>query len=131
MNLLEFSLVISGQISPSFRPVLPTQQCQQSSQGITVVVQVLDSDSNPVNLRLATSLRIITVRPSGVTLESAASLYTNGLDGKMAYTTSTTVPPGTGLDEVGTWLVQGKLTLSGDVQYTSTGAFSILQNLGA
>lgn len=131
MSTLLFSLQLAGPVSPSFSPVLPTKRCQVSDQGLQVVVQVLDGDGNPVNLRLASSLVILVVRPSGVGIEVPATHSTNGLDGQMQFTTGVNSPLGTGVDEVGIWQVQGKIKVDGDTQFTSVGAFSAGGNLGA
>lgn len=130
MNAMFFQLSLPGPISPSFAPIFPSQQCQETDQGVTLVAQVLDSAGNPVNLRPATGLRILVVRPSGVKAVVPASLYTNGFDGQMSFVTGAGTPYGTGLDEAGTWQIQGRLTLSGNTVFTTVGAFAVLPNLG-
>lgn len=131
MSALIFPLQLAGPVSPLFTPVLPTKRCQATDQGLSVVVQVLGSDGNPVNLRLASAFSIITVRPSGVSIETKAVYTTNGLDGQMQYTSAVDAPLGTGIDEVGVWRVQGKIRVSGSTQFTAIGAFSVGGNLGA
>lgn len=131
MNLLNFSLQLAGPNQTSFIPVFPSQQCQVNDGGVIVVVQVLDSNSKPVNLRPATSLKIILVRPSGVSIETTATFYTNGFDGKMELTTASAIPYGTGLDEAGIWQIQGRIVTSGNTQFTVIGSFSVNSNLGA
>ena len=131
MNSLMFSLSLAGPISPNFIPPYPTQQCQATDEGIQIVVEVLDGAGNPVNLRLASSMTILLVRPSGAGIETPASFFTNGLDGNMAFETGISSPLGTGLDEVGQWLLQGKIIVSGNTQFTAVGSFQVNANLGA
>lgn len=131
MTTLQFSLSLAGPVVTSFSPPLPTQQCQLTDQGVSLVVLVLDSNGNPVNLRNASLLKIITVRPSGVIAENVATFYTNGFDGKMSFASSAQAPIGTGLDQVGEWLIQGKIILGGNTQFTQVGYFSVNNNLGA
>ncbi len=131
MSALNFSLQLAGPIAPKFLPPAPTAQCQVTDMGISIIVQVLDSSGNPVNLRTASSLTIITTRPSGVVTETKASFLTNGFDGNMYFVTSPSSPAGTGLDEVGIWQVQAKIVTSGLTQFTTVGYFQTFGNLGA
>lgn len=131
MSVLNFVLSLAGPLSTVFGLVRPSQQTQAYDDGVSIVVQVTDSNGVPVNLRPATKLKMLVTRPSGVAVELAAVFYTNGFDGKMSITTSDINPTGTGLDEFGTWQVQGKLTLDGATQYTAVGAFLVNPNLGA
>lgn len=95
------------------------------------MVQVLDGAGNPVGLRGATGLQVITVRPSGLSVATPAAFYTNGFDGQMYFETGSGTPFGAGLLEHGVWQVQGKLVLNGSVLYTSVGTFQVNDNLGA
>lgn len=131
MSALTFTLQLAGPISPSFAPPRPTQRCQLTDEGVSLIVQVIDSAGNPVNLRLASSKKILLVRPSGVKTEVSASYFTNGLDGQMFFASNQSVPLGTGLDEYGIWSIQAKITISGNTQFTATSAFSVGNNLGA
>lgn len=131
MSVMTFTLPLSGPVQTAFTSPIPTQQCQVSDEGVSLVVKVVDSDAEPVNLRLLTSMKIITVRPSGISIETPAVFFTNGLDGRMAIVTSSVLPYGTGLDEFGTWLVQGRIVSSGNLQFTEIGAFYVGKNLGA
>lgn len=131
MSVLQFTLQTAGPNSPDFTPPYPTQRCQVSDGGVDIVVQALDGAGNPVNLRLATGLTILVVRPSGLSQSVPAAFFTNGLDGQMYFATGPTTPFGAGLNENGIWQVQGKFTLSGNKQYTSIGRFTVHENLGA
>lgn len=130
LTLMNFALSLAGPVSPNFLPVFPVQQCQDYVQGAGVVVQILDNDGNPVNLRSATLLEILLVKPSGTRVAVPATFFTNGLDGQMFFTTSLTVPANTGVDQVGTWSVQGKVVIAGSTQFTSVSYFEVFSNLG-
>lgn len=130
MSVLNFVLSLSGPLAVVFAPVRPSQQAQAYDGGVGLVIQVLDSAGVQVNLRPATSLRMLVTRPSGVVVNLPAVFYTNGFDGKMSIVTSAINPTGTGLDEFGVYQVQGKLVLDGATQYTTVGAFLVNPNLG-
>lgn len=130
VTLMNFVLSLAGPVSPNFAPVLPVQQCQDYVRGTGVVVQVVDNNGNPVNLRSATVLEILLVKPSGTRVVVPATFFTNGMDGQIFFTTGLTSPPNTGLDQVGTWAIQGKVVIAGALQYTSVGFFEVFSNLG-
>jgi len=127
---LDFSLQLAGQLPQDFAPPVPTQGCQVNDQDVSIVVQVVDADGSPVNLRPASAKRILLQRPSGVSVSVDAAFFTNGLDGKMYVVSDPETPLGTGLDEVGTWLVQGFLTIGGSPRHTEVSAFLVLSNIG-
>ncbi len=127
---MNFVLSLAGPISPNFVPVNALQQCQEFVQGTGVVVQVVDNNGNPVNLRSASGLSILLVKPSGTRVVVPATFFTNGLDGQMTFTTSLTVPANVGLDQVGVWSVQGRVVISGALQFTTVGYFAVASNLG-
>lgn len=130
MSVLQFALQTAGPNSPDFAPPYPTQRCQVSDGGVDIVVQVLDGAGNPVNLRLATGLAILVVRPSGLSQSVPAAFFTNGLDGQMYFATGPTTPFGAGLNENGVWSIQGRIMLNGNRIFTSIGYFSVKANLG-
>lgn len=131
MNALSFTLPLAGPVNTQFLPPLPSQQCQATDGGVAIVVQAVDSTGNPVNLRNATKLTIITRSPSGITIETPATYYTNGFDGQMSFNTGVGTPFGAGLNEYGIWSIQGKFFISGNVQFTTIGLFFVGSNLGA
>ena len=130
VSSMNFALSLGGPVSAGFTPVVPVQQCQLFVQGTGVVVQVLDNNGNPINIRTATTLEILVTRPNGVQVAVPAAFYTNGLDGQMVFTTSATVPANTGIDQVGTWSIHGKVVLGGELQYTGVSYFEVFANLG-
>ena len=132
VNEMDFALQLAGPVPTTFLPPYPTQQCQAAVQGVSIVIQVLDTNGNPVSLRAVTGMKLVTVRPNGVIVENPAAFYTNGLDGKMSIVSSASVPAGTGLDQAGIWYTQGRYVDSdGHTQFTTVGSFSVIANLGA
>jgi hypothetical protein len=131
MSQLLFPLQLAGPISPDFLPTNPAQKCHEFDQGVGVVVQVLDSSGSPVGLRTATARTIFLLKPSGDRVTVPAQLFTNGYDGKMSFSTGVSLPLGAGLDQTGLWYLQGRITLSGNKQYTDWGCFLVASNLGA
>lgn len=131
MNVLAFTLPLAGPVNTTFLPPLPTQQCQSTDGGVAVVVQAVDSAGNPVNLRNATKLAILTRSPGGTNVTTPAVYYTNGFDGKMYFNTGVGTPFGAGLSESGIWSIQGKFFISDNLQFTTIGLFFVGSNLGA
>lgn len=94
-------------------------------------MQAVDSVGNAVNLRSAARLTIITRSPGGTVIETSAAYYTNGFDGKMFFNTGVGTPFGAGLNENGIWAIQGKFSISDQLQFTTVGLFFVGSNLGA
>lgn len=130
MNSLNFQLYLSGPTSTEFAAPAPSQQCQVSDGGVDIIVQVLDGVGNPVNLRLATGIKILTVSPSGISTATGAGFLTNGFDGQVVIATGLETPFGAGLNEHGIWSIQCKFSLSDNIQYTTIGVFQVNPNLG-
>lgn len=87
---------------------------------------VLRSDGTVESqLGSATVRRIKLKDPSGTTTTKTATLYTNGSDGKMQYTTTAA----TELATAGTWQVQGYIELGGGKWHTSIASFNVVSNL--
>lgn len=91
--------------------------------GTQFIVTVKD-DGAVVDISSATSLVIIFKKPDQTTSNKTATLYTDGTDGKMTYSTVSG-----DLNQTGNYKIQGKVTLSGGVYYTSIGSFKVHCNL--
>lgn len=89
-------------------PTTPAITAQVADQ-IQLIVQFVDINGNVINLTGATSLKIKLEMPDGTTKDFTASLYTDGSDGLIAYTTTTS-----DLSQVGYYYVQGKATVGGE-----------------
>lgn len=100
-------------------------EIQNNDTGIQFIIQVLDQCTNqPINISAMVSSSFIFRRPDKYTYSVTASLYTNGSDGKLAYTTGPS-----DLVMEGIWKVQATYILSGYTKYTSWITFRVLSNL--
>lgn len=70
------------------------------------------------------SVTIYLKKPSGTTLTKAASLYTDGTDGKVKVSSASG-----DLDEGGLWTVQAKVAESGNTWYSDVGRFRVHANV--
>jgi hypothetical protein len=91
--------------------------------GTQLIVAVFD-DNEIVDISEALSLNIILQKPDGEKNTKSATLYTDGTDGKMVYISTLG-----DFDEAGNFKIQGKVTLTGGVYYTSVGTFKVHCNL--
>lgn len=83
------------------------------------------SNSSPVNISGATVKNIIFTKPDGTKVTKDASLYTDGLDGIMVYTTVAD-----DLNVVGLWRIQGYVELSvSEKYYSNIQTFTVHGNL--
>lgn len=98
---------------------------QIDDSGIALVVTVTASDgTTPINLSSASNFTIYIYRPDGRLITGTASLYTNGLDGKIQYITQST-----DLTVQGVYKVQASYQLSGNLKHTSKDIFCVEPNL--
>jgi hypothetical protein len=73
--------------------------------GTIIELTVLDQDEIVFPLNTATTLEIIIKSPGGVTTTKTATLSTDGLDGKMRCSLSST-----DIDSAGNWKFQARVT---------------------
>ncbi len=100
------------------------QTCQLSDIGVALVVQIVDPAGEVINISAATNMKIKIRMPDGTTKDFTAVLFTNGSDGKMLYTTLAG-----DLGQVGTYQIQGKLSIGGGLKSSFVGAFDVLNNI--
>lgn len=101
-----------------------SSQIHVGDVGTQLIVTVYD-DGEIVDISGASSLVIIFKKPDGTVDTKFASLYTDGLDGKMVYT----VINEDFFDAPGNYKIQGKVIIAGGTYYTSTGTFKVHCNL--
>lgn len=90
-----------------------------------MIIQVVDEQTGSVmDLSQASNFQFLLKPPGQTAYTVGASLYADGRDGKIVYTTQTT-----DLTLKGVWKLQGIYTLSGSKKYTSVGTFEVLSNL--
>lgn len=74
----------------------------------------------------ATSMKIIFKKPDLSSLTVNASLYSDGTDGKIVYSTTGDPAAKTGdLDQTGEWEISGRVTLPGGTWTTDTDTFQV------
>ena len=72
----------------------------------------------------AANKRIIFKKPSGTTVDQAASFDSDGVDGKLYYTTVSG-----DLDEDGIWKIQAKVIITGQTFHSDIHTFKVHRNL--
>ena len=81
----------------------------QVGDEIQLLVQFVDENGVPINLSGGTSYKIKLEYPDGSTQDFTASLYTDGSDGIISYTTGPD-----DLNQVGYYFIQGQATIVGE-----------------
>ncbi len=119
---IPFSLQVAGTAPTSF--ITTSNFCQAANGGIQFLVTVEDQNGNPINLMGASNLVIAFQSPDGTQFTRAAQLYTNGIDGIVAYTTTPS-----DLTEAGLWYLQAQATVGGSPITTAWGQFQVGANL--
>lgn len=126
MMPLNFDLRVAGPLPSDFEADDNPLGCRDTNDGIQLVVRVLDQALLPVNIRGSTVLQIKLRAPSGKTLDRAATYLSNGMDGKLQYTTVAA-----DLVEDGLYRIQAKYVLAGEVKTTRWGQFRVGPNIDA
>ena len=124
---LSFSQQIAGTLIANFcepNIIYPAQFAQAGDEGLRIIITVIDSDGNPVDISSATSKSIIVKKPALTTLTSVASFLTNGMDGKIYIEL-----PDTALTDYGFYFVQAQLVIASQTKSTRTGKFQVKENL--
>jgi hypothetical protein len=119
---LNFTLQVAGDAPGDFDA--PPQLCQAVNDQIQLVVTIVDQNGLPINVRSATSRKIVLLTPQGTTIDRAAALYTSGVDGAVAYTTKAT-----DLQLAGTYQIQAQYVIGGQTQTTRWGKFRVGANI--
>jgi hypothetical protein len=90
----------------------------------TVLRCTIKDGSDAVNISTATSKIIILEDPSGNNSDKIATFTTNGIDGKIQYTTISG-----DFDERGNWSIQAKVVLPSGTWYSDIYTFEVHGNL--
>jgi len=95
--------------------------------GTKFLITIKDADST-VDISgtgaTAANKRIIFKKPSGTTVDQAASFNSDGIDGKLYYTTVSG-----DLDEDGIWKMQAKVIITGQTFHSDIHTFKVHRNL--
>jgi len=100
--------------------------CGAHINNVGTDIQVTIQDCNGVALDISdsTALAIVLKAPSGTSTSHTATFVNSGTDGLIRYVTTSG-----DLDEVGTWKIQGVVTVSTSVWYSSVESFTVYRNL--
>lgn len=126
---LELSLQIAGSFlgglcDPS-TPIPPSQIAQQNDGDIVLVVTAIDGvDGSAVDLSPASALSILVKKPDLTTFQRAATLTTNGRDGRMQIALGPT-----DLDQAGYYFVQANFTIASVAKSTGLGTVHVSDNI--
>jgi hypothetical protein len=98
---------------------------QNNTTGVQFIVKIAeDQTGNTVNMSGATSIQFIFQRPDKTILTVTGSLYTDGTDGNVQYTTLAG-----DLNLKGKWKLQVSYSLGSSVKMTSYTIFHVVANL--
>lgn len=98
---------------------------QRTDTGVNFVVTLLDEQTNQIlNISSATNINFIFRRPDKVTYIVDGSLYTDGTDGKVQYTSQPS-----DMTVAGLWKFQVSYQLNGATKLSSYTTFQVSSNL--
>ena len=103
---------------------IASQFAQVNDAGIQLIVQFVDQDNVIIDLAGASALKIKIGSPDGNTTDKSAALLTDGTDGKIFYTTSSS-----DLTEAGYYEIQGQASIGGSVFSTRVGILQVNANV--
>lgn len=90
----------------------------------TQLIMTVKDDGAVVDISAASDLDVIIRKPDGVSHTKSGTLYTDGTDGKMYYTSISG-----DFADAGNYKLQGKVVLSGGTYYTSVSNFKVHCNI--
>ena len=102
---------------------MPANEIHLNDIGTQFVLTVKDG-SSAVDISGATTKQIIIQKPSGTKITASTTFSSDGVDGKMYYTTLAD-----DLDEAGSYKLQGKVIISDGTFYTDITTFKVHRNL--
>ena len=96
----------------------------QNDIGTVIKVQISDCSDVAIDVSAADTKQIVFKKPSGELVTKTASFFTDGTDGIISYT----IISGD-LSEIGTWKVQGIVTIGSNTWHSSFESFKVYRNL--
>jgi hypothetical protein len=90
----------------------------------TQLIMTVKDNGEIVDISNASLLQVIIRKPDGQSYTKTGILYTNGVDGKMYYSSISG-----DFNVAGNYKLQGKVTLPGGIYYTSISDFKVYCNL--
>ncbi len=92
--------------------------------GTRILSTIVDESADPVDLSSATTINYLLRKPSGTISTLGATLFTDGTDGKIYFTTLSTT-----LDEAGFYKLQAYIETPTKQWHTDKVAFRVYPNL--
>ena len=99
-------------------------EIHQNDIGTEFQVTILDNDDNALDISDATALAIVLKGPDGTSSSKTATFVNTGTDGLITYTA---VSGDLGL--IGTWKIQGIVTVGTNIWYSNIESFKVHRNL--
>ena len=90
----------------------------------TQLIMTVKDDGVVVDISSASTLNVIIKKPDGESYTKTGTLYTDGTDGKMYYTSVNG-----DFNAAGSYKIQGKVVLTGGTYYSSISTFKVQCNL--
>jgi len=91
---------------------------------LVTVNDCVSGTSTILDISTASSLSLVFKSPSGASNTKPATLYTDGTDGKIYYTTVDG-----DLNQVGTWRIQAIVNIGGGIYRSDVGTFKVFENI--
>lgn len=124
MSTLEFELQVAGPSSVRLDACDSPLSFQTINDGIRLVVQFLDEDGLPLNIRTLGGYKIRLKKPDETSADFVAALLTNGTDGKIYYDLAVADSA-----QFGPYNIQGFLGSGATLRTTRLGKFSVIDNI--
>ena len=91
---------------------------------LVTVNDCVSGTSTILDVSTASSLSLVFKSPSGASSTKPATLYTDGTDGKIYYTTVDG-----DLNQIGTWRIQAIVNIGGGIYRSDVGTFKVFENI--
>lgn len=104
---------------------MATGEIHAGDIGTAFRATIRDESGNIKDLSSASLLQLIFRKPDSTLLTKTATLYTNGVDGIIQWSTTSA----SDLDLVGPWKIQGKVVISGATHRSDVQSFDVFPNL--
>jgi hypothetical protein len=120
---LSFVLPIAGPVPNVIEPPVP-QSCQNACPNVSLEVELVDQDGEPIDLSEASELQFWLRAPDGSFRPVPAAFSSNGIDGLISYLTTSA-----DLTEAGLWSIQAQATFDTNVIVSRWGYFAVEPNV--
>lgn len=97
---------------------------QFGDTGVLIDILVTDYDEEIIDVSSATAKVVLFKKPSGRVASRTLDFLTDGIDGRLKYTTVAN-----DLDECGVWMIQVSITMPSSSWRTEVGSFRVNPNI--